>query len=395
MTTDPRVSVVVTCYNLGRYLEEAVASVLEQTLDEVEILVVDDGSTDPATVALLADYRRPRTQVLHTPNRGLPAARNHGIARARAPYVCALDADDRLERTWLEKGARALDSDPSLAFVSHWLRTFGDEEGEWTPTECDLVALLDSNTVNGAALVRREALQAVGGFEESLRDGAEDWDLWLRMAERGLRGTILPEVLFFYRRRADSMSRAMLREPTYSTLLRRLVQRHETSYRAHFPELLVRRERRMWAMRVGIHDLRLEHEVWLRPELARQRQETAALREKVERARRQAAQARAAAQAGELHDAWRGAEERAAQLDTRLHEAEASLQAAQASLQAAQEGLAEARRGEAARSQELENCAMERDRRGGELLALRRSSSWRLTAPLRALHRWLAPRGRG
>src|SRR6185436_1875524 len=116
---------------------------------------------------------------LRSDNHGLPAAKNLGIAQTTGPYVCTLDADDKLDPTFLDKSVRALDADPSVAFVSHWLRTFGDETQEWTPTRCDFPALLDVNTVNGAALVRRQALEAVGGFDESMRDGCEDWDFWI------------------------------------------------------------------------------------------------------------------------------------------------------------------------------------------------------------------------
>ena len=401
MSTAPRVAVVIPCYNLGRHLEEAVQSVLGQTRQDFEIVVVDDGSTDPATVALLADYRRPGTRVVHTPNRGLPAARNHGIQHTEAPYICALDADDKLEPRWLEKGLLALDADPSLAFVSHWVRSFGEEEGDWTPTDCDLPTLLDANTINGAALVRREAVAAVGGFDEDMRDGCEDWDLWLRLVERGYRGAIIPEVLFFYRRRADSMSRAMLREPAYSALMHRFVRKHEASYRTHLPELLLRREGRMWQLRVGIHDLRLEHETWLRPERARLESQAAALRAKALDARRQADLLGRAARVGELEAALGRSEDRAraqaGELDA-LRRETAALHQETAALAAR---LAEA----AARAGELEArvqaVAAERDRHSqdaarwqAEALALRQSLSWRITRPVRALHRWVRG-GRG
>src|SRR5690606_16337708 len=90
-----KVSVVVTCYDLGRFLDEAVGSVLAQTYRDFEILIVDDGSTDPLTLELLAGYRRPRTTVVRTANHGLPAARNEGIRRTDGEFVCCLDADDR------------------------------------------------------------------------------------------------------------------------------------------------------------------------------------------------------------------------------------------------------------------------------------------------------------
>src|SRR4051794_26269539 len=105
----PRVSVVIPCHNLGQYLAEAVDSALAQTLVDLEVIVVDDGSTDEVSRDLLATFRRERTTVYRTEHRGLPAARNYGIARGTSEFVCALDADDRLRPTFLEQTIAELD----------------------------------------------------------------------------------------------------------------------------------------------------------------------------------------------------------------------------------------------------------------------------------------------
>ncbi len=330
----PRVSVIVSCYNLGQFLDEAVDSVLAQTLTDFEILVVDDGSTDEATRRLLSGYQKPRTRVIRSENRGLPAAKNLGLANTGAPYVCMLDADDRLESSYLEKSVAALDDDPEVAFVSHWVRTFGDEVREWTPTRCDFPALLDMNTVNGAALVRRRALEAAGGFDERMRDGCEDWDMWIALVERGFKGRILPEVLYHYRRRAESMSRVMMKSVGHPRLYRYIVEKHAASYAAHLAALVTRREEDMSNLRLHTHDLELEHYRWLDPELAKWRDDVAMLERKVARAERDRADAEARAQA-----------------HAEIHRAHAEL-----------------------------------DRLRGEVGELRTSISWRVTAPLRALY---------
>jgi glycosyltransferase involved in cell wall biosynthesis len=285
----PQISVIIPCFNLGHYLDEAVDSVLAQTRHADEILIVDDGSTDPATREMLADYRRPKTRVLHSENKGLPAAKNLGLASTSGAYVCMLDADDRLEPTMLEKSASVLDRDQSVAFVSHWLRTFGDETGEWTPDRCDFPALLDVNTVNGAALVRRDALVAAGGFDESMRQGCEDWDLWISVVERGMKGVILPEFLFLYRRRAGSMSRAMHENVGHPALYRRIVEKHQESYSRYLFELIIRRERDIAHLNRHNDDLEFEHVNWLGPELALRRDDVAMLQRKVEEDQRRIA----------------------------------------------------------------------------------------------------------
>jgi glycosyltransferase involved in cell wall biosynthesis len=281
----PRVSVLVPCFNQGAFLDEAVDSVLAQTFDDYEIVIVDDGSTDDSTRRKLEGYQRPKTRVLRTRNRGLPAARNAAAAAAGGSVFCALDADDRLEPSWFEKGLAVLDGERSIAFVSHWLDTFGDEQWTWRPERCDLPAMLARNAINGAALVRREAFEAVGGYDERMRDGCEDWDFWLRLIERGFRGAIVPEVLFHYRRTAGSMSRVMLGELEYRAPLQALIDRHADSYRAHLIEVLVSKEVESLALLREIHGLERDHLVWTLPSLARAHEELAAVESAVARAR--------------------------------------------------------------------------------------------------------------
>jgi glycosyltransferase involved in cell wall biosynthesis len=330
MTASPRVAVLVPCFNHIQYLDEAIQSVLSQTFRDVEILVVNDGSTDPHTNERLAVAAWPQTRIVaHPENRGLSASRNTALRQTGAPYICALDADDRLAPAWLEKAVAFLDARPDVAFVSHWLRTFGDETWEWTPERCDLPALLARNTVNGAALVRRSALEAVGGFDESLRHGCEDWDVWLTLVERGFKGEIIPEVLFYYRRRAGSMSRAMLDGPVHVDLLRTLVRKHEASYRAHLADVVLEKEAELTALEREIWDLAVEFERALGPYAEREEEALPPLRAKAARLQ---------------HDLDRLVER------DRL---------------AAQVG------------------ALER-----EIADLRASRSWRLTAPLRALYGW-------
>jgi glycosyltransferase involved in cell wall biosynthesis len=229
----PRVTLVIPCYDLGQFLDEAVDSALGQTYADYEILIVDDGSTDPATVRLLDDYRRPRARVLRTEHRGVVAARNLAIAEARGEYLSFFDADDKLHPEFLARTTDALDRDPSLAFASCWVRLFGDEDWEWRPERCDLPTLLHDCSVATGALVRREAVRAVGGFDPQMELGHEDWDLWITLAERGYAGTILPEVLFYYRRRAGSRSTVADRSGAYLELFRERLAKHAASYRAN------------------------------------------------------------------------------------------------------------------------------------------------------------------
>jgi glycosyltransferase involved in cell wall biosynthesis len=285
----PRISVLLPCFNDGAWLDDALDSVRGQTFQDYEVIVVDDGSTDEATALKLQSIETQGARVLRTANRGLPAARNHAAAHARGELFCALDADDRLAPSWLEKATGVLDSRPDVAFVSHWLETFGDEHWTWRPERCDLPALLARNTVNGAALVRRSAFEAVGGYEESMRHGCEDWDLWLRLVEAGYKGSIIPEVLFYYRRREQSMSRVMTGSNAYRGPLQALLTRHDRAYRDHLVSVIVSKEAERLALASEIAALERDRVTVLEPAIERATEDLRALRAREERVRAQQA----------------------------------------------------------------------------------------------------------
>lgn len=265
----PAVSVIVSCYNLGPFLDDAVQSVLAQTWQDFEILIVDDGSTDASTTALLADYTRPKTRVIRTSHRGLAAARNTGVEQASGRYLCALDADDRLLPTFLERTVGVLESDSQLTFCSAWLRTFGEEHWNWTPARCDLPTLLWEDTVLTAALVRRADVVALGGYDSGMPEqGDEDWDLWLRLVAGGRRGTILPEILFEYRRRHGSMSTACWYGPGHMPLLRYRVGKFAALYQQHLQDVLLHQDEATAALLRRNDELERQLTSYLEPALA-------------------------------------------------------------------------------------------------------------------------------
>jgi glycosyltransferase involved in cell wall biosynthesis len=251
MPNDPVVSVLVTCFNLGQYLEEAIDSVLAQTQNDLEILIVDDGSTDNDTRLLLDRFDRPRTTVFRTSNQGLARARNFLLARARGRYVSNLDADDRFHPEFLARTVAVLDQHPELTFVATHLRMFGDEQGVWPrDSRCDVATLLSEDTVITPALVRRDAINAVGGFDEAMpHQGDEDWELWLRLVAAGYSGVILPDQLFDYRRRRGSMCDQCTSRETHLDLYAYLLQKHAAACSRHLLPVLLRKEERIGELR--------------------------------------------------------------------------------------------------------------------------------------------------
>jgi glycosyltransferase involved in cell wall biosynthesis len=189
MTPRPLVTVIITCYNIRDYLEDAICSVLNQTYDNLEIIVVDDGSTD-GTDELMRSYRMALVY-LEKVNGGPSSARNYGVARARGEFVAFLDGDDIWERFKLEQQVAVLSTHTELGMVFSDFSTF-DEAGTVVTEKnksmfCHLEPLAYEYLVDrnnfiypSTVLIRKKVLDQVGGFDESLR-GPEDWDLWLRI----------------------------------------------------------------------------------------------------------------------------------------------------------------------------------------------------------------------
>ncbi|MFB7532509.1 glycosyltransferase family 2 protein [Streptomyces sp. NPDC056178] len=199
---EPAVSVVIPCYNYGRYLSQTLDSVLGQTFADWEIVIVDDGSTDDSSAVAQAFIdRHPdrHIRLLRQANAGVSAARNAGIKASTGRYILPLDADDVIAPTMLEKTAAALNTDPHIAIASTDLFIFTDADS-LTPQVLELPPyskelLLQRLIMFYCSLYRREAWQAVGGYNEHMRAG-EDWDFWIGCAELGFDAHHIPEPLF-------------------------------------------------------------------------------------------------------------------------------------------------------------------------------------------------------
>ena len=205
----PKVSIIIPCYNQGAYLEEAVRSVLDQTFQDFEILIVDDGSTDEASIRILKGCPWPKTRVIHTENRGLAAARNNGIREARGEYILPLDADDKIGPGYLEDAVRILDRHPDIGIVYSEAAYFGVRTGHWHLPEYTPDQMLFQNLIFCSALFRRADWERAGGYNINMIYGWEDWDFWLSLIQLGVRVYRIPKVHFFYRLRDASMIQDM------------------------------------------------------------------------------------------------------------------------------------------------------------------------------------------
>ena len=203
-TDKPLISIVIPCFNYGRYVEEAVDSVLAQTFQDFEIIVVDGGSTDPATLDVLRYLQRPKTKVYLREGWHLVGDnRNFGIAKSRGKYICCLDSDDKLKPTYLEKALFLLET-YGYDLISSSVQCFGASDLIFNvPTEPSLDQITRYNQFSTVAVFPRSLWNKAHRYHDwgvGKEYVSEDWDLWVRMMAVGARATNIPEALMLYRK---------------------------------------------------------------------------------------------------------------------------------------------------------------------------------------------------
>lgn len=309
----PQATVVIPCFNHGRFVGDAVASALAQTDAQTQVVVVNDGSTDGTTPhecdALPDRFGRDRVRVLHQPNTGLPGARNAGALGARTEHLVFLDADDWIEPAFVSTLARALEGDAraSHAYCQERLVELG--QGIWRVPEWDAELLLLTNLHPVTCLLRRDVFERAGGFDASMTGGYEDWELWIRLSTMGFRGVRVPEPLFVWRRHSNA---TMIFDAVkrHAELYGAIRARHRAHYDAHADALVARANSMLrdfdcnWIDETGVpiplRHLREQAQSLprLRAELREAREQTARERDRAAQERREAEERLALLRAG-------------------------------------------------------------------------------------------------
>ncbi|MBD2103181.1 glycosyltransferase [Leptolyngbya sp. FACHB-261] len=203
------VSVCIPFYNNGNYIRETLEAVYASSHPNLEVLILDDGSTDPSSLQTLAEVEKqyPGLRVIHSKNQGVAIARNQMAELARGEYLAFLDSDDKVSASFYLEAAKVLDQYTNVGFVASWIKEFGDSQKVWVAWNTEFPYLLCHNTLGVCTVVRKAAYLACGGMNPVLEENLEDYECWINLSKQGWLGVIIPEPHYFYRIRSDSRLR--------------------------------------------------------------------------------------------------------------------------------------------------------------------------------------------
>jgi glycosyltransferase involved in cell wall biosynthesis len=221
------VSVIIPCYNYGKFLPETIESIEKQTYSNWEIVIADDGSTEDTLKVLAAYQNHPKIRILYLENGGPSRARNKAIDAAKGKYILPLDADDLISSTYLEKAADLLDSKSKLGIVYCEADFFGSMTGKWDLPEYKFPNILLDNCIFVSSVFRREDWIRVKGFDETFEEW-EDFDFWLKLISLGREVYRIPEILFHYRK--GHVSRSVRTNLEFIPVFERLIKNHRELY---------------------------------------------------------------------------------------------------------------------------------------------------------------------
>jgi len=207
---NPIVSVIIPCFNNSSTIVETILSVYSQSLQSFEIILVNDGSTDPSyelVASFKEEHSKDNLHLLSQENKGPSSARNNGASIAKGKYLLFLDADDKIHPTYLEKSVRLLENDESLHIVYCEADYFDGVNKRWRLPSYSKTALLLENSIFISAIIRKKTFDEAGQFDETLQYN-EDWDLWIRITSIIEEKSVykINEPLFYYRKNRDENS---------------------------------------------------------------------------------------------------------------------------------------------------------------------------------------------
>lgn len=205
MEKNSLVSIIIPCYNDAKYIEQAVASALNQTYPNIEVIVVDDGS-NLETKAILQILEPKITKLITQENQGQSTARNRGIIEAKGEYVLVLDSDDYFEPTFCQKALTIFleRSDVKVVTCQAYLMHEDGSVKKYIPKGGNIKSFIYTNAALGSTMFKKNDWRSVNGYDENMRKGFEDWEFYIRILKNEGCVYVISERLFTYRKRSDS-----------------------------------------------------------------------------------------------------------------------------------------------------------------------------------------------
>lgn len=235
----PLVSIVIPYFNGGEFVRETVVSAISQSYKNIEIIIVDDGSTEEESIRIFDQLEHPILRKIRTKNQGLSMARNTGISLANGDFILPLDCDDLISNTYVQCAIEEFESNENLGIVYSHASFFGAVNKYWELPEYDKVNFLTSNCIFCSALFRRSDWKEVGGYKSDMIYGMEDYDFWLSLVGKGREVLRLPEVHFFYRKHGNSMISNLTQEKIHYSY-NKIFERHKKLYLENLIGLVIK-----------------------------------------------------------------------------------------------------------------------------------------------------------
>lgn len=206
--SNPLISIIVPCYKQAQYLSECLQSVTDQTYQNWECIIVDDGSPDNTeNIAKTWCLKDKRIKYLYKDNGGLSAARNTGIAIAQGEWILPLDADDKIAAQYLELAVQFIENDDKVGIIYCEAEFFGDKSGKWELETYNFEKLLIKNQIFCSAFYKKEDWHRIGGYDENMIYGYEDWEFWINLINiTKPKVKQISDIGFYYRIKSDSMN---------------------------------------------------------------------------------------------------------------------------------------------------------------------------------------------
>ncbi len=240
---EPIVSIIVPCYNYGKYIPEALQSIAGQTFTDWECIIVNDGSTDNSQSVIESFISGDaRFSLINISNSGVSVARNTGVAHSKGKYIFPLDADNKMFPDCIGRCLEEFQKNPAIRLVYSEAELFGAENGLWNLPPFDYKTMLKYNMIDNSCLFLRQDFDRVGGYRTNMVHGLEDWDFFIALLHGYGPDQIVKigEPLYYYRVNTSGRRMTVASNGRQKAMLDLMVYNNFAIYQEYFPEIFVR-----------------------------------------------------------------------------------------------------------------------------------------------------------